>query len=247
MKTKWDTISHPLEWLKFLKGCQCQILVSMWSNWNLPTFLVVFKRRIHFENRFRKSSETGPYTDPHWPGKASGAATGEQQEVVRGPEAPRTRPGWRGPATHKALQLHRALFSENAASGRRPKSPPKSPPCCARRDTWCASESKLPASLPNPALVNPSPEPFRPTLVSRSLSHPLPDPILAGGRGRKSLIFFLTKGKGKCHFWRFGHTKKAAEWSAVSDRKSRLARRLRGTGVGAADRHVRGGAVGPAA
>lgn len=54
-------------------------------------------------------------------------------------------------------------------------------------------------SSQHPSRTRPSSAPLlslsAPALVSRSLSHPLPDPIPAGGRGRDGLVFLFNKGE----------------------------------------------------
>lgn len=83
-----------------------------------------------------------------------------------------------------------------------------------------------------------------PALVSRSLSHPLSDPFPAGEIGRKGLIFVFNEEEGNKPFLQLQLHKETGGMIPLGDRKSRLARRLRGTGVGAAAGHVRGGAAG---
>lgn len=54
-------------------------------------------------------------------------------------------------------------------------------------------------------------EPFRPGRVSRSPSHPPPDSIPEGRRGREGVIFVFNGGAGNGPFLELGHTKKSAE------------------------------------
>lgn len=61
---------------------------------------------------------------------------------------------------------------------------------------------------------------------------------------RKGLIFVFNEEEGNKPFLQLEPHKETGGMIPLGDRKSRLAQRLRGTGVGAAAGHVRGGAAG---
>lgn len=85
-----------------------------------------------------------------------------------------------------------------------------------------------------PAAAWPARAGFRPAAPRSKPAAALPRPRSGERKGRKGLVLTLNTEKGNKPFPAFRHTK-AARNDPLGDRKSRLARRLRGSGVSAAE------------